>query len=140
MNENTWGDALRKRISRLQRQLEETESQRDEAGARYIANLHELTAAQKRFEAASELSVERGVENDELKDRIKELEAALRGWVKENGPGGWIDNLREENKKLKDMMLEIEDYCKKAHEMKAQPAAINLIAEIARKALEGEGK
>ena len=32
-----------------------------------------------------------------------------QGWLKANGPGGWIDNLREENKRLRDLLMELID-------------------------------
>lgn len=31
---------------------------------------------------------------------VESLKEQKRGWLKENGPGGWIDNLRVENKSL----------------------------------------
>jgi hypothetical protein len=33
--------------------------------------------------------------------RVEKLEAEVHAWVKENSPGGWIDNLRAENEALR---------------------------------------
>ena len=37
---------------------------------------------------------------DHLADR-EQLQITLKGWLKENAPGGWIDDLRKENAALK---------------------------------------
>jgi hypothetical protein len=37
---------------------------------------------------------------DHLADR-EQLQITLKGWLKENAPGGWIDDLRKENAVLK---------------------------------------
>jgi hypothetical protein len=36
--------------------------------------------------------------------RIEKLDAEVHAWVKENSPGGWIDNLRAENEALRGLL------------------------------------
>ena len=40
---------------------------------------------------------------DHLADR-EQLQITLKGWLKENAPGGWIDDLRKENAALKEQV------------------------------------
>ena len=40
---------------------------------------------------------------DHLADR-EHLQITLKGWLKENAPGGWIDDLRKENAALKEQL------------------------------------
>ena len=44
---------------------------------------------------------------DHLADR-EQLQITLKGWLKENAPGGWIDDLRKENAALKAQLADEE--------------------------------
>jgi hypothetical protein len=48
-----------------------------------------------------ELGVELGASiRRSILPKVQELKAQLKGWMKENGPGGWIDNLRKDKASL----------------------------------------
>jgi len=86
VNENTWGDSLRKRIAHLESQVEELEAQRDEAGMRYTEHdedrmirvrASEWQQGADRIKELTETARQLFNEGVAAKSRVRELEAEL---------------------------------------------------------------
>ena len=78
-----------------------------------IDRLREESRAQSiNVEKIAQVSADCQEELNKLKEQLEKKKESLNLWLKENGPGGWIDDLRVENAKLKEAIkyaLDIEN-------------------------------
>lgn len=73
----------------------------------FIAALEaRLEAAQNGYRELNEITTDAINRKEKLEAENESLKAQLAEWLKQNGPGGWIDNLRKERVKMLEVIRE----------------------------------